>query len=47
MQEYNIQLSEGFNPENFGFEMAVIGSTRRPTTINNLDVTDLQRIMTP
>ena len=27
--------------------MAVLGPTRRPYTVNNLAVTDLQRIMTP
>ena len=32
--------------EPFGFEMYVLGSTRRPTTINKLVVTALQRIMT-
>ena len=30
----------------FSFAMAVIGSTSRPTTVNKLAVTDLQRITT-
>ena len=33
--------------EPFGFAMAVIGSTRRPTTANKLAVIALQHIMTP
>ena len=33
--------------ESFGFEMDVLGSTRRPTTVNKLDVIVLQHIMTP
>ena len=33
--------------EAFGFAMGVLGSTRRPTTVNKLDVIVLQRIMTP
>ena len=33
--------------ETFGFEMDVLGSTRKPTTVNKLDVIVLQHIMTP
>ena len=33
--------------EPFGFAMAVIGSTRRPTIVNKLAMIDLQCIMTP
>ena len=33
--------------EPFGFSMDAIGSTRRPTIVNKLGVTALQRIMTP
>ena len=33
--------------EQFGFLMAVLGSTSRPTTVNKLVVIDLQRIFTP
>ena len=33
--------------EAFGFARGVIGSTRRRTTVNNLAVIVLQRIMTP
>ena len=31
----------------FGFEMAVLGSTRRSTTVKYLAVNDLQRIFIP
>ena len=31
----------------FGFAMDALGSTRRPTNVNKLDVTALQRILTP
>ena len=31
----------------FGFEMAVLGSTRRSTTLKHLSVNDLQRIFIP
>ena len=41
-------LMKGYSSrEPIGFAMAVLGSTRRPTTVNRLDVSDLQRIMTP
>ena len=33
--------------EPFGFEMAVLGSTRRPTTVNKLAVPALRHILTP
>ena len=33
--------------EPFGFSVAVLGSTRRPTTVNKFYLTALKRIMTP
>ena len=33
--------------EPFGFVMAVLGSTKIPTTVNKLAMADLQRILTP
>ena len=33
--------------ESFGFAMAVLGSTRKNTTVNKMDLIDLQRIMPP
>ena len=36
-----------YSRETFGFAMVVVGSTRRPTTINKLAVIYLKRIMTP
>ena len=41
-------LMEIFASRNlFGFSMAVLGSTKRPTNVNKLDVTALKHIMTP
>ena len=40
-------MERDVSKEPFGFAMSVIGSIRIPTTVNKLDVTALQCIMTP
>ena len=42
---YLMEINAPIEP--FGFEFDIIGSTRIPTTVNTLAVTDLQRILTP